>query len=249
MQGSTAIAVMGASGRMGQMLIKMINEHHDAHLVAVTERPGHDWVGRDLGEAMGGAATGVPVFDEAIDAMSSRTPRHSCFRWSPRNCNHVCVGGCSRRPPGRTPQSTAHNKVVPYGGPKNKNQFRIRPRFRRNQALWAKNTDADGFGICSPLVFDRSAEQIGRKPICPNLIGTGSSLIYQISYLFLNRNQSRIGPRRRQNHKAWPEIWTRTGTDPGLVPRFRPYHLAWPSLCRWGNPFSSAFLGMRPNMD
>ena len=111
-------------------------------------------------------------------------------------------------------------KVVPYGGPKNKNQFRIRPRFRRNQALWAKNTDADGFGICSPLVFDRSAEQIGRKPICPNLIGTGSSLIYQISYLFLNRNQSRIGPRRRQNHKAWPEIWTRTGTDPGLVPVF-----------------------------
>ena len=112
------------------------------------------------------------------------------------------------------------HKVVPYGGPKNKNQFRIRPRFRRNQALWAKNTDADGFGICSPLVFDRSAEQIGRKPICPNLIGTGSSLIYQISYLFLNRNQSRIGPRRRQNHKAWPEIWTRTGTDPGLVPVF-----------------------------
>ena len=111
-------------------------------------------------------------------------------------------------------------QVVPYGGPKNKNQFRIRPRFRRNQALWAKNTDADGFGICSPLVFDRSAEQIGRKPICPNLIGTGSSLIYQISYLFLNRNQSRIGPRRRQNHKAWPEIWTRTGTDPGLVPVF-----------------------------
>jgi len=98
--------------------------------------------------------------------------------------------------------------------------FRIRPRFRRNQALWAKNTDADGFGICSPLVFDRSAEQIGRKPICPNLIGTGSSLIYQISYLFLNRNPSRIGPRRRQNHKAWPEIWTRTGTDPGLVPVF-----------------------------
>ena len=95
-----------------------------------------------------------------------------------------------------------------------------RPRFRQNQALWAKNTDADGFGICSPLVFDRSAEQIGRKPICPNLIGTGSSLIYQTSYLFLNRNQSRIGPRRRQNHKAWPEIWTRTGTDPGLVPVF-----------------------------
>ena len=25
--------------------------------------------------------------------------------------------------------------------------------------------------------------------------------------------------------------------------------LAWPSLCCWGNPFSRAFLGMRPNID
>ncbi len=66
---STGIAVMGASGRMGQMLIKIINDSPDAHLVAVTERAGHPWVGQDLGEAMGGAATGVPVFADAIDAI------------------------------------------------------------------------------------------------------------------------------------------------------------------------------------
>ena len=69
MQGSTAIAVMGASGRMGQMLIKLVNESDAAHLVAVTEREGHDWAGRDLGECMGGAATGVMVHTDPIDAI------------------------------------------------------------------------------------------------------------------------------------------------------------------------------------
>ena len=69
MQGSVGIAVMGASGRMGRMLIEVINDSAAAHLVAVTERPGHDWAGRDLGEAMGGAATGVPVHADPIDAI------------------------------------------------------------------------------------------------------------------------------------------------------------------------------------
>lgn len=69
MQGSTGIAVMGASGRMGQMLIKLINDSDAAHLVAVTERAGHDWAGRDLGDCMGGAATGVMVHTDPIDAI------------------------------------------------------------------------------------------------------------------------------------------------------------------------------------
>lgn len=69
MQASTGIAVMGASGRMGQMLIKLINDSGAAHLVAVTERAGHDWAGRDLGECMGGQATGVMVHADPIDAI------------------------------------------------------------------------------------------------------------------------------------------------------------------------------------
>jgi 4-hydroxy-tetrahydrodipicolinate reductase len=32
-------------------------------------RPGHDWAGRDLGEALGGAASGVPVVDDPLDAI------------------------------------------------------------------------------------------------------------------------------------------------------------------------------------
>jgi len=69
MPGSVSIAVMGASGRMGQMLIRLVNESDAAHLVAVTERAGHDWIGRDLGDCMGGVATGVTVHADPIDAI------------------------------------------------------------------------------------------------------------------------------------------------------------------------------------
>ena len=47
------IVVTGASGRMGQMLIRTVLESDAARLVGAVERPGHDWVGQDLGEVDG----------------------------------------------------------------------------------------------------------------------------------------------------------------------------------------------------
>ncbi len=64
------IVITGASGRMGQMLIKTVQQSDKARLVGAVERSGHDWVGRDLGEAMGGAALGVVVTDDALAAFS-----------------------------------------------------------------------------------------------------------------------------------------------------------------------------------
>lgn len=64
------IAVLGASGRMGQMLIKAVDEADAARLFAVTERPGHDWIGQDLGEVMGGAARGVTVSDDPLEVFA-----------------------------------------------------------------------------------------------------------------------------------------------------------------------------------
>ncbi len=64
------IVITGASGRMGQMLIETVRGSDKCKLVAVTERPGHDWVGQDLGAVMGGAALGVPVVDDAAVAMA-----------------------------------------------------------------------------------------------------------------------------------------------------------------------------------
>ncbi|MDP5219578.1 4-hydroxy-tetrahydrodipicolinate reductase [Ruegeria sp. 2205SS24-7] len=64
------IAITGASGRMGQMLIRTVTDSDKARLVGVVERKGHDWVGRDVGEAMGGAALGVTVTDDPLEAFA-----------------------------------------------------------------------------------------------------------------------------------------------------------------------------------
>ena len=64
------IVITGASGRMGQMLINTVMGSDKCKLVGAVERTGHDWVGRDVGEAMGGLANGVIVTDDALEAFS-----------------------------------------------------------------------------------------------------------------------------------------------------------------------------------
>jgi 4-hydroxy-tetrahydrodipicolinate reductase len=64
------IVVTGASGRMGQMLIRTVLDSPAARLVGVLERPRHEWIGRDVGEAMGGAAIGVTVGDDPLEAFA-----------------------------------------------------------------------------------------------------------------------------------------------------------------------------------
>ena len=64
------IVVTGASGRMGQMLIQLISASDEAHLVGAVERSGHDWVGQDVGVAMGGTSLGIVVTDDALDAFA-----------------------------------------------------------------------------------------------------------------------------------------------------------------------------------
>ena len=64
------ITVTGASGRMGQMLVKGITAHPDARLVGCIERPGHAWIGQDIGTCMGGPALGVKVTDDPLEAFA-----------------------------------------------------------------------------------------------------------------------------------------------------------------------------------
>lgn len=64
------LVVTGASGRMGQMLIRMVSENDKVRLVGAVERKGHPWIGQDVGTAMGRAALGVTVTDEAVDAFA-----------------------------------------------------------------------------------------------------------------------------------------------------------------------------------
>jgi len=64
------IAVTGVAGRMGRMLVDAVEEAEGAVLSGVTERPGHPWVGRDLGEVTGGAASGITVSDDPLELFA-----------------------------------------------------------------------------------------------------------------------------------------------------------------------------------
>ncbi|MBI6630119.1 4-hydroxy-tetrahydrodipicolinate reductase [Pontibaca salina] len=64
------IVITGASGRMGQMLIRTVAGSAKARLVGAVERTGHSWIGQDVGVAMGGAELGVSVTADAADAFS-----------------------------------------------------------------------------------------------------------------------------------------------------------------------------------
>jgi len=64
------VVVTGVSGRMGQMLVAEVAESDRLRLVGAVERPGHVWVGQDLGRAMGGQTNGVVVTDDALQAIA-----------------------------------------------------------------------------------------------------------------------------------------------------------------------------------
>ena len=70
MSDEIGIGVLGAAGRMGQMLIKTVAETEACRLSGVTERPGHEWIGRDLGEVSGGPARGITVTDDPLEVFA-----------------------------------------------------------------------------------------------------------------------------------------------------------------------------------
>jgi len=65
------IVITGASGRMGQMLIRLVTESGVARLAGCVEREGHPWIGQDAGLAMGGAALGTVVTDDPLPAFAA----------------------------------------------------------------------------------------------------------------------------------------------------------------------------------
>ena len=65
------VAVAGASGRMGQMLVQALADHPRLTLAAALERPGHPWVGQDLGSARGLGPACVVVTDDPGQALGA----------------------------------------------------------------------------------------------------------------------------------------------------------------------------------
>jgi 4-hydroxy-tetrahydrodipicolinate reductase len=55
---------------MGRMLVEEVRASDKLRLLGAVERKGHEWVGADLGTAMGGAPLGVTVTDDALEAIA-----------------------------------------------------------------------------------------------------------------------------------------------------------------------------------
>ena len=65
------IAIVGAGGRMGQMLVRHAAKTPGIRLVGATEVPGSNGVGRDSGEMAGIERNGVTITDDAATAIGA----------------------------------------------------------------------------------------------------------------------------------------------------------------------------------
>ena len=70
MSDSLAIAILGASGRMGRMLVNAVHEADGCHLVAATGREGSEALGEDAGALAGIAPNGVYVTSDLAQAIA-----------------------------------------------------------------------------------------------------------------------------------------------------------------------------------
>ncbi len=64
------VVVIGASGRMGQMSIRMVQNDKRFRLVGAIEREGHPWLHNDVGTSMGGTSVGVPVTSDFTEVIA-----------------------------------------------------------------------------------------------------------------------------------------------------------------------------------
>ncbi|MBM3644373.1 MAG: 4-hydroxy-tetrahydrodipicolinate reductase [Alphaproteobacteria bacterium] len=65
------IAVVGAGGRMGRMLVRELGRRAGAELAAACEGPGSSWAGRDSGELAGLEPNGVKIGTDAGAAIGA----------------------------------------------------------------------------------------------------------------------------------------------------------------------------------
>lgn len=63
------LVVVGAAGRMGQTLIRIVHGMAGVSLHAAVERPGSNFIGRDAGELAGLGPIGVTVTDKPLEAF------------------------------------------------------------------------------------------------------------------------------------------------------------------------------------
>lgn len=64
------VAIMGASGRMGRTLTRLVHETEGCVVAGGTDVPGSEFIGADMGELAGLGPIGVQVTDDPIDLFA-----------------------------------------------------------------------------------------------------------------------------------------------------------------------------------
>ncbi|MGR9170042.1 4-hydroxy-tetrahydrodipicolinate reductase [Rhizobium sp. KDH_Rht_773_N] len=120
------LVVVGAAGRMGQTLIRLIHSIEGATLHAAIERPGSPFVGKDAGEISGLGANGIIIGDDPLAAflhaegvLDFTSPAGSVefagLAAQARIVHVVGTTGCSAEDDARIAAAARHARVVKSG--------------------------------------------------------------------------------------------------------------------------------------
>ena len=120
------VVVTGASGRMGQTLVNLISKSNKLELVGALERPNHEWLGQDIGLAMGGSKLGVVVSEDPIEVIAnaeavidfttpSATIEFSKFAAQARAIHIIGTTGFSEKDLEKIKAASFHSVVVRAG--------------------------------------------------------------------------------------------------------------------------------------
>jgi 4-hydroxy-tetrahydrodipicolinate reductase len=120
------LVVVGAAGRMGQMLVRTINATPGACVAAAIERAGSPFIGRDIGEVAGIGAVGAIVSEDPLPAFASAdgvidfsTPRASVefagYAAQARIVHVIGTTGCTPEDDAKIAAAARHAAIVKSG--------------------------------------------------------------------------------------------------------------------------------------
>ncbi|MBD8686223.1 MULTISPECIES: 4-hydroxy-tetrahydrodipicolinate reductase [unclassified Rhizobium] len=120
------LVVVGAAGRMGQTLIRVIHETPGVELHAAVERESSPFIGRDAGELSGLGPIGIPVTSDALAAflhadgvIDFTSPKSSVefatLSAQARIVHVIGTTGCSNEDEARFEAAARHARVVKSG--------------------------------------------------------------------------------------------------------------------------------------
>ena len=120
------LVVVGAAGRMGQTLIRVINAMPGAVVFAAVERPGSAFVGRDAGEMAGLGPIGVTITDKPLEAFveaegvldftsPAASVEFSGLAAQARIVHVIGTTGCSAQDEAKFRASARHARIVKSG--------------------------------------------------------------------------------------------------------------------------------------